>query len=295
MPFALRTGCDHLGQVLALQIASRLDAAEADHRLELRGQLVRLLAAMAESDDFVTGMQSNRPGVLAFADAHGAAVVFQDQCTLFGHTPPAQQVAALVTWLDASQPPEVFHTDCLSELYPAALPIKDVASGLLAVSISKLHRSYVMWFRPEVVRTVKWGGDPRRPVHTDGDPDRLHPRKSFEQWKETVQRRSIAWRHSQIDAAAEFRTAIVGIVLRKAEELAQLAGELKVANKELEAFSYSVSHDLRAPLRHIVGYADLLGELDGKQLSERGRRFLSNITESARYAGTLVDNLLAFS
>lgn len=295
VPFALRAGCDHLGQVLSLQIESRLDAAEADHRLELRGQLVRLLAAMAQSDDFVTGMQRNQHGVLAFADAHGAAVVFQDQCTLFGHTPSPHQVTALAAWLDVSHSPEVFHTDCLSDVYPAALSIKAVASGVLAVSISKLHRSYVMWFRPEVVRTVKWGGDPRRPLHSEGDSERLHPRKSFDQWKETVQRRSIPWRDSQIDAAAEFRTAIVGIVLRKAEELAQLAGELRVANKELEAFSYSVSHDLRAPLRHIVGYADLLGEFEGRQLTERGRRFLTNITESARYAGTLVDNLLAFS
>ncbi len=88
---------------------------------------------------------------------------------------------------------------------------------------------------------------------------------------------------------------MLGIVLRKAEELAQLAGELKQTNKELEAFSYSVSHDLRAPLRHIAGYAQLLGELEGGKLSERGRRFLDNIGDAARFAGTLVDNLLSFS
>jgi len=83
--------------------------------------------------------------------------------------------------------------------------------------------------------------------------------------------------------------------LRKAEELAQLAGELKKSNKELEAFSYSVSHDLRAPLRHIAGYAELLQDFEGDKLSERGMRFLEHIGESARFAGTLVDNLLSFS
>ena len=56
-----------------------------------------------------------------------------------------------------------------------------------------------------------------------------------------------------------------------------------------------MSHDLRAPLRHIAGYAELLGELEGSKLSERGVRFLDNIAESARFAGTLVDNLLSFS
>jgi len=83
--------------------------------------------------------------------------------------------------------------------------------------------------------------------------------------------------------------------LERAEEMAQLAFDLGRANKELEAFSYSVSHDLRAPLRHIVGYGDLLREYEAANLSERGNRFLKNIVDSARFAGTLVDDLLTFS
>jgi chemotaxis family two-component system sensor kinase Cph1 len=97
------------------------------------------------------------------------------------------------------------------------------------------------------------------------------------------------------EAVIELRAAVLGIVLRKAEEMAALADELKKSNKELEAFSYSVSHDLRAPLRHIAGYAELLSDIEGSKLSDRGVRFLENISESARFAGTLVDNLLSFS
>ncbi|MDB5296401.1 MAG: ATPase, partial [Phycisphaerales bacterium] len=91
------------------------------------------------------------------------------------------------------------------------------------------------------------------------------------------------------------RNDVVGIVLRRAEELADLSGELERSNKELEAFSYSVSHDLRAPFRHIVGYAELLREMEGGGLTENGRRYVDTIVESAQYAGTLVDNLLLFS
>ncbi len=143
-------------------------------------------------------------------------------------------------------------------------------------------------------QSVRWGGVPRKSTSPDGD-ERLHPRTSFEMWKETVQLRSLPWKSSEIETARELRNTIVGIVLRKAEELAELTRELERSNEELEAFSYSVSHDLRAPFRHIVGYSELLREQEGERLTDKGRRYLKTIVESAQFAGTLVDNLLAFS
>jgi light-regulated signal transduction histidine kinase (bacteriophytochrome) len=88
---------------------------------------------------------------------------------------------------------------------------------------------------------------------------------------------------------------VVGLVLRRAEELAQLSAELERSNKELEAFSYTVSHDLRAPLRHIAGYVELLNEDQSSTMSPTGRRYLDTVRESAEFAGKLVDNLLQFS
>jgi PAS domain S-box-containing protein len=77
--------------------------------------------------------------------------------------------------------------------------------------------------------------------------------------------------------------------------LAKRAAQLDAANRELEAFSYSVSHDLRAPLRHVQGYVELLSAAAGTELPEKARHYLSVIGESAHEMGVLIDDLLMFS
>ncbi len=79
------------------------------------------------------------------------------------------------------------------------------------------------------------------------------------------------------------------------EELGKRTAELEVINKELEAFAYTISHDLRAPLRHMAGFTELLKKNTASVLNEKNQRYVKMILESAQKMGDLIDDLLAFS
>jgi PAS domain S-box-containing protein len=79
------------------------------------------------------------------------------------------------------------------------------------------------------------------------------------------------------------------------KELARRSAELESINKELEAFAYSISHDLRSPLRHMAGYTELLQKVASSVVDEKSNRYMAMILESAKRMGNLIDDLLAFS
>lgn len=301
IPFETRTTCDLLAQVFALQMSARTHAAEAERRIELHANVARILSQLGDSEDFAVGLAARETQLLEFARANGAAIVTERDCHLLGQTPEEQAVRDLAAWLFRRKEP-VFASAQLPRDYPPAEAFADRGSGLLAISISEFRPALVLWFRPEVIQTIRWGGDPRKSLSSGETTGRIDPRKSFETWRETVRQTATPWQQAELDAAGDLRSALQGLVLRRAEELAAVSTELRKtneelerSNKELEAFSYSVSHDLRAPLRHIVGYAEILKEAAAEHLDERTRKCADTIIESSEYAGKLVDNLLSFS
>ncbi|MDH0866844.1 ATP-binding protein [Mitsuaria sp. GD03876] len=288
-----RMACEHLGQLLSLQIEAKQDNERVTEQLRLRQLTLAIVAHLADSDATLQRLVAEPGPLLRLGRAAGAAVILNDSCWSVGETPDRDTLLALGQWL-AQRVDQVWHSDRLPVDAPSLGGSLGSTAGLLAISISRLHRHHIVWFRPEIVQTIVWAGDPRKDA-TSAPDARLHPRRSFASWKEQLGGRSLPWTSGEVHAVQELRQALIGIVLRRAEEMAEVAMELGRVNKELEAFSYTVSHDLRAPMRHIAGFVDLVLEMEGTTLSARSQRYLAHVKEASAHAGQLVDALLDFS
>ena len=135
----------------------------------------------------------------------------------------------------------MFSSASLATQFPAAAAAKDVASGLLTFALPGQPLRRLLWFRPEIIRTVTWGGDPAKPVARD-DSMRLQPRASFAAWKEEVRLQSHPWTDGDLAAAEDLRRYALEIDL---ERQVLRASRAVFARDEILAI---VSHDLRNPL-----------------------------------------------
>ncbi|MBD2255744.1 ATP-binding protein [Nostoc parmelioides] len=296
IPYSLRAACEFIGQVMSLELANKEASVDQEYKIHLKSLQTQFVESLSQAEYFVDGIAQMDSQLLELVSATGAVICSEDNCIRIGETPGEAEIYALLDWIKPQLHHNLFHTRSLAQIYPAAESFKAVASGVLALEISKVHPNYLLWFRPEVIQTVNWGGNPHKPVEVEEDGSlRLSPRKSFALWQETVRGCALPWKACEIAAVAELSSLIVGVVLRQADELASINIELQRSNEELDSFAYVASHDLKEPLRGIHNYANFLMEDYAETLTEDGVAKLQTLVKLTQRMEDLINSLLHFS
>jgi light-regulated signal transduction histidine kinase (bacteriophytochrome) len=295
LTYEVRTICEFLGQIMSLELGTKADHEDREYRIKLQSLQPEFVQCLTQADNLLAGLVQSSSNLLQLVSASGVAICWDDEITLVGQTPQLESVQALLTWLTPQISNNIFHTHELPKLYPAAASFQASASGVLALAISQTRKSYILWFRPEVTQTVSWSGDPQQNFTQEAGEARLSPRRSFELWQEIVRSTALPWKPCELEAVADLRGVIVGVVLRQADELARINVELERTNDELDAFAYIASHDLKEPLRGIHNYSSFLIEDYADILNEEGVAKLQTLMRLTQRMEDLINSLLHFS
>lgn len=232
LPMTHRIGLELFGEFLSLRLQTALQMERLQSVMAARLTLDRLLLD--------AGDHSNeaylRDRVATFAEllqSDGVGVWIGGVWTASGLTPPASVVPSLAKTISAYAEGRPWSTHQLASASNCDEHELGGVAGLLAIPLSQVPRDYLMFFRKSVIQTLDWAGDPNKTYTSGPLGDRLTPRKSFAIWKETVDGQSKPWSSSDLEIAEAARVALLEVILRQSEVLADERRKADVRQKIL--------------------------------------------------------------
>lgn len=219
VPFKIRAACELLAEAIATRIAALQSFTAAQAELSARRLEQRMVETLAREGRWKNALFDNPKALLHPTRASGTALLLDGEVTTAGDVPATQDIRAIAAWLDAectAAPDDhaPIMTDRLGTACKALASIAEIASGVLAMPITASPGAYLIWVRPEEVRTVTWGGDPTKPVTMGDHPADLSPRRSFAQWHQVMRGQSEPWTEADIAAAKLIGNMVSDVVLQ---------------------------------------------------------------------------------
>ncbi|SFH13295.1 ATP-binding protein [Pontibacter chinhatensis] len=286
--------CLNIAQAFANGVLANEEQRDMRQLEELRVQEVQLMNQLMASRNLQEELQKQQAAVLSLTEASGVALLLDGKCYTYGYTPSEQSLRSLAQWLAEHVGNSTFHTRQLSHVYPAAADMKEQASGLLALEISKLNKEYLLYFKPEISETRIWAGKPDKEVEEQSG--RIHPRKSFARWVQVIKGTSLPWSLNEIEVAQTLVKDLVAVVLRNQKEhlldlnkkLNQTSEMLRAKNRRLEDFTHIITHNLRSPLGNMQGLIDLYND---EPTAETGVQVMHLMDNMVQNMATTLDDL----
>lgn len=247
IPYPIRLACETLACTCSWMLDSLERMLHTARHARIADAKLLFVQRLSRGHGLQDALLRDAPNLLDIVDTTGVAVRFDGRWETAGTTPPGEALEALTPWLEQMDG-SVLATDAVAEHHAAAHGWQEHGAGVLALCFGKKQRNYVVWFRPEWVHTVRWGGNRLQPVWQERPGARIAPRRSFAAWEETVSGHSQPWTPYDIEAARGLLEIAMGEEIERAAEIAKLNVDLATALRGRDEFISVASHELKTPI-----------------------------------------------
>lgn len=311
LSYLQRKTCELIAASFAQQVGAKEEAAEYRERLRLRTAEDALSQRLAQDGD-----NSQLPALIAndmrrLLQADGFVLQRGTTRHTSGHVPPDDAVADILQWVCA-QGSILLHTASLEQRLPPAYAYRDLASGLLAITLSAEEPAVLLWFRAETLQTIQWAGNPHKAVGQTPDQP-LSPRASFAAWSEEIRGRARPWSPAEIEAGHRLSRLLFDA--RQRRRIGELNRELTraVTDKDAllaqqETLIKEVNHRVQNSLQLVVAFLAMQANAENDETLTRHlneaqrrlsavalvhRRLYSDDTVTVIDLGRYIEDLLA--
>ncbi|KQM57029.1 phytochrome [Sphingomonas sp. Leaf16] len=257
LSYLQRKTCELIAASFAQQVGAKEEAAEYRERLRLRtaeDALAQRLAQEYDPEQMSALIASDLQRLL-----HADGFVLQRGAMLHssGHVPPPETIADILQWI-RTQGSILLHTASLEQRLPSARAYRDLASGLLAITLSADEPVVLLWFRAETLQTIQWAGNPHKAVGQDPNQP-LTPRASFAAWSEEIRGRAHPWSPAEIEAAHRLSRLLFDVRQRRRirelnRELTRAVTDKDALLAQQETLIKEVNHRVQNSLQLVVAF-----------------------------------------
>lgn len=295
LDYAARLKAELFALIFSHRLLEIENEIEAKIEKDSRGRESAFLRELRVEDRYQLRILREKAQLQTLCPCDGSAVIAASTpFTSVGLSPNDDTLKKLRDWLVTSGVESAYASDNISEILPDDLEGFGDIGGLLAIRVSEVTETFIVWFRRQQSQQIQWAGDPRGPqVELRADKDgreQLGPRQSFVKWLEDVHTRSLPWERWTLNMADRLREQI----LRR--ELKHTAVMTTRARREFMELTYAASHDLQEPLRSQANYLNILQEeLEEQQANDDLQVYVVAAKRAVDRMHLLVKDMLEYS